>query len=61
MTVIGPGVLPARCREKIARDIGANMPSKTSGDSIGVSRPLKKRVFDATDCGVEDTRTPGVR
>jgi hypothetical protein len=56
-TLIGSGVLPPCRRAKIRRDIGANIPSKTSGES-GVSRLLRKRVIDPAEGGVEDICTP---
>lgn len=54
MTVIGSGVLPERCRVNIPREIGASISSNTSGDSIGVSGPGRKRIFcDTADGGVD--------
>lgn len=50
--VMGSGVLPDR--EKIPRGIGASIPSKKSGDSIGVSGPARKWILgDPADGGVE--------
>ena len=59
--VLESGALPERCRVKVLRDNGASLPSKKSGDSTGVSRLLRKRVFDVTDGDVGDTRTLGLR
>ena len=60
-TLIGSGVLPPSRRVKSRRDIGANIPSKTSGESGGVSRLLRKRVIDPAEGGVEDICTPWER
>lgn len=56
ITVMGFGVLPDRWRAKIPRGMGANIPSRKSGESIGVSGPARKRLFgDALDGGVAST------
>jgi len=49
------------CRRAKIRDIGANIPSKMSGESVGVSRLLRKRVIDPAEGGVEDICTPWER